>query len=321
MAIIAGCKKGGFVLLILCLALPVLPALGQGKAPFEAQLAPFNVHVDGQPVSHQIGFRAVLPGENISITLPGSKDTLLLFSNNHKLASGNGTLRWKAPRVPGYTPLTIVREKDKKSLSLQLFVMRPASEVANGKLGHYRIGEYPAPLRNLDVYTAPKGFIEVPKALEGIKVSPHFTLGQFLCKQQSAYPKYLVLRPKLVAKLEFLLKEVNDKGIHTDSFVIMSGYRTPYYNKAIGNVASSRHIYGGAADFYIDTHPKDGVMDDLNKDGRVTIEDASVLYAIADEFVKKTGKTELTGGVGLYKATEAHGPFVHIDVRGSRARW
>jgi hypothetical protein len=23
----------------------------------------------------------------------------------------------------------------------------------------------------------------------------------------------------------------------------------------------------------------------------------------------------------VYKATSAHGPFVHIDVRGTRARW
>ena len=27
------------------------------------------------------------------------------------------------------------------------------------------------------------------------------------------------------------------------------------------------------------------------------------------------------GGVGIDHATSAHGPFVHIDVRGTRARW
>jgi len=30
---------------------------------------------------------------------------------------------------------------------------------------------------------------------------------------------------------------------------------------------------------------------------------------------------DLIGGVGIYHATSAHGPFVHIDVRGTRARW
>ena len=27
------------------------------------------------------------------------------------------------------------------------------------------------------------------------------------------------------------------------------------------------------------------------------------------------------GGLGLYKANAAHGPFVHVDVRGYPARW
>src|SRR3712207_8624592 len=30
---------------------------------------------------------------------------------------------------------------------------------------------------------------------------------------------------------------------------------------------------------------------------------------------------ELAGGVGVYRATRAHGPFAHVDVRGRRARW
>lgn len=305
------------LLLILLLASSLTHA--QSRA-FEPHLAPFAVEVNGHPVPHSIGFRTVLPGEELRITLAENGNVVLL-NQDVKLASGKGTLRWRAPKKPGYLPLTIVRERDKKVVSLQLFIMRPASDVVNGKINHYSMGSYPPPLRNLEAYAAPSGFIEVPKGLESVKVSPHFTLGQFLCKQRSGHPKYLVLRPELLTKLEFLLEEVNRSGIRTDSFVIMSGYRTPFYNKAIGNVANSRHIYGGAADFYIDVKPKDGLMDDLNKDGKVDINDALVLYGIADEYVSKTGKTELTGGVGLYKATAAHGPFVHIDVRGTRARW
>jgi hypothetical protein len=30
---------------------------------------------------------------------------------------------------------------------------------------------------------------------------------------------------------------------------------------------------------------------------------------------------DLVGGAGVYRATGEHGPFIHIDVRGSRARW
>jgi hypothetical protein len=27
------------------------------------------------------------------------------------------------------------------------------------------------------------------------------------------------------------------------------------------------------------------------------------------------------GGAGVYRGTKAHGPFLHVDVRGDRVRW
>jgi hypothetical protein len=30
---------------------------------------------------------------------------------------------------------------------------------------------------------------------------------------------------------------------------------------------------------------------------------------------------DLVGGVGVYRGTRSHGPFAHVDVRGTRARW
>jgi uncharacterized protein YcbK (DUF882 family) len=44
-----------------------------------------------------------------------------------------------------------------------------------------------------------------------------------------------------------------------------------------------------------------------------------VLASAAERVERKF--PELIGGIGIYKATSAHGPFVHIDVRGNRARW
>jgi hypothetical protein len=52
--------------------------------------------------------------------------------------------------------------------------------------------------------------------------------------------------------------EVLWNGHNVDGLTIMSGYRTPFYNRAIGNVPNSRHVFGGAADFYIDDKPQDG---------------------------------------------------------------
>ena len=116
-----------------------------------------------------------------------------------------------------------------------------------------------------------------------------------------------------------LLEEVNKRGLRLDKFEVMSGFRTPYYNKSIRNVTHSRHIYGGAADIFIDVSPKDGVMDDLNGDRKYDKQDAALLYDIADKI--STRHPDLAGGIGQYSSTGAHGPFVHVDVRGTQARW
>jgi len=171
------------------------------------------------------------------------------------------------------------------------------------------------------MYRVPDGFIEITEQNKDTLISPHFYLSQFLCKQEGDYPKYLVLRKRLLLKLELLLEKTNDAGYKCETFSIMSGYRTPYYNKAIGNVKYSRHIYGGAADIFIDCNPADGIMDDLNGDGKINIKDAGVLYDIIDKMYGISSYIPFIGGLGRYKRTSAHGPFVHIDVRGFFARW
>jgi len=72
---------------------------------------------------------------------------------------------------------------------------------------------------------------------------------------------------RLLLKLELILEKVNQKGYPCETLAIMSGYRTPYYNKAIGNVKYSRHLWGGTADVFIDEDPEDEMIDDLNRNG------------------------------------------------------
>jgi uncharacterized protein YcbK (DUF882 family) len=101
----------------------------------------------------------------------------------------------------------------------------------------------------------------------------------------------------------------------------MSGFRTPQYNQqgvgAGGRVQDSRHQYGDAADVYVVNGDRDW-MSDLNRDGRIDTRDAKVLAQAAENVERN--HPDLIGGVGIYKATSTHGPFVHIDVRGTRAR-
>jgi uncharacterized protein YcbK (DUF882 family) len=103
---------------------------------------------------------------------------------------------------------------------------------------------------------------------------------------------------------------------------VMSGFRTPNYNLTGGNTQGranlSRHMYGDAADVFVD-NDGNGLMDDLNGDGRVDVRDAEVIGQAVERVEQKN--PSLVGGVGVYVASSGHGPFTHIDVRGYRARW
>jgi len=204
-------------------------------------------------------------------------------------------------------------------MTLNVFVMVPYANMRRGVLNGYRIGNYPK--GKSQFYSRPPGFIEVSPGMEGVQVSPHFTLGQFICKQAGGPTKYLVLREPLLVKLEELLAEVNDRGREAHTFQLLSAYRTPNYNRAIGNVTTlSRHHYGDAADIYVD-NDGDGRMDDLNGDGRHTLADAHWLGAIVNSTQDEPEFDGLTGGLGMYRPTGSHGAFVHVDVRGFGARW
>ena len=199
----------------------------------------------------------------------------------------------------------------------------PAKKVGkDGQLNGYRIGAYPQqPLRGLDIYLPPKGFVEVTEETAALRVSPNFTLGEFVSKQASGYPKYVVLRSSLLLKLENILAGLNNAGHPADRLVIMSGYRTPFYNRSIGNVQYSRHVWGGAADVYVDDDPRDGRIYERNGDGRVDRSDAKWFASFVDEMSRKGAFGPRVGGLGVYGITSAHGPVIHVDVRGTRARW
>jgi len=62
-------------------------------------------------------------------------------------------------------------------------------------------------------------------------------------------------------------------------------------------------------------------MDDLNGDGRVDKADADTLYDFFEATASGEDFVAFEGGLGCYDSTPAHGPFVHVDVRGTRARW
>jgi uncharacterized protein YcbK (DUF882 family) len=62
-------------------------------------------------------------------------------------------------------------------------------------------------------------------------------------------------------------------------------------------------------------------MEDLNRDGRVDVRDSKYLYDEIEAWLADEDAQKFQGGMGFYPATSAHPPFVHVDVRGTRARW
>jgi len=297
-------------------ALTVALAMLSSVAATASPRVDFTIGFQGVTTDLPLVTAAVLPGATLAIeTQAGATAEVGTLG-----ATGTGWT-WVAPADPGLARVTF--DRGDQTLVLQVLILTPFDSSKQNRLNGFEIGRYnTTPFRGLSSYAAPKGLVDLAHGTADLRVSPHFTLGQFLCKQQPGHdPTYLLLRPALLIKLEALLEAARARGWDADTFSVMSGFRTPHYNKQIGNkTTSSRHLYGGAADIFID-HDGDGRMDDLNGDGRIDKDDARALAALAEELAAAGGPDWPPGGIGIYGSNQVRGPFVHIDARGYRARW
>ncbi|MBW7935121.1 MAG: DUF882 domain-containing protein, partial [Gemmatimonadaceae bacterium] len=176
------------------------------------------------------------------------------------------------------------------------------------RIGNYRSeveGAAPPP---------PRGFVEVTPEAANLPVSKHLRLSDFIThdEQQDRWPKYVALDPRVLDKVELVIAYVGafrggkNRNVNVD---VHSGFRSPVYNRRVPRAArDSRHQYGDAADLAIDA---DG-------DGRVTYRDG-MLVSLQVEQVERDFP-QYVGGLGLY-GNQNGVPYVHIDVRGKRARW
>lgn len=233
----------------------------------------------------------------------------------------SGNLTYTSKVLPGIQKVTGASRIGEFSL----ITMRSFGEKIAGSVGGYRVGFWPEERGRLrsEAYENPEGFIEVTPANQETRISEHFRLKDFLTHdQKEVWPKYLVLREPLIDKLELVIQDLKDHGVPARNVQVLSGFRTPQYNQALGDrsgrARDSRHQYGDAADIFVDSD-HDGRMDDLNNDGRVNFRDTRVILASVERVELKY--PDLVGGTGLYHSSGSHGPFAHIDVRGERARW
>lgn len=114
------------------------------------------------------------------------------------------------------------------------------------------------------------------------KVSANFRVREFACTDGS---DPIFIDSDLVNVLQ---KVRNHFG---KAVTITSAYRTPGRNKAVGGEKYSQHLYGRAADIKVK-----GIA-------------PKTVAAYVEKLMPKSG------GIGIYKT------FVHVDVRGTKARW
>ena len=232
-----------------------------------------------------------------------------------------------APKQPGIYKLAVELNKAQRSIDdLKVITLVPFAEMQKDRIGLYYLGRWPFESGGTppsSAYANPRGFVEVTRESRDLHVSEHFTLGQFLTKDQpDVWPKYVLLDPRLLDKLELVIAELQKEGHDVKHLTVMSGFRTPRYNESGGNTGGraslSRHMYGDAADVFVD-NDRDGATDDVNGDGKVDVRDAELVARAAERV--EAANPALVGGIGIYVACCGHGPFTHVDVRGRRARW
>ena len=114
--------------------------------------------------------------------------------------------------------------------------------------------------------------------------------------------------PQVVEYYSLLKSNLEDKGYKSNLLVICTN-RSKFENLIFQNAAKqSQHLKGEAIDF---------LELDVNGDGKINGEDVDLVFKILDKEIIKD-----KGGVGTYKNKSfITKQMVHIDCRGSKARW
>ncbi len=220
-----------------------------------------------------------------------------------------------APPKAGFYRLALLKSGPHREIEgLTLAVLVPFEEKEGAMLRGYRIGTYIAE-RVAGRQPPPTGFLEITPADVDLPITKHLRVGDFLNHDQvGVWPSYAAVNPKLLDKLELVIQEIarwhGDKAVAEIELDVHSGFRAPEHNQKIRRAArDSQHQYGDAADVAIDA----------NGDGKLTAID-SRMVGLAVEIVELK-HPDLVGGLGIYTSGHSSTNYVHIDVRGRRARW
>ena len=218
-----------------------------------------------------------------------------------------------APMAAGFYHLAVLHGTERQILpEPTLAVMVPFEEKIAGRLNGYRIGTYIAERFGRHDHERPEGFLEVRPEFLDLQVTKHLRLADFVTHDDQAdvWPKYVVLNPRLLDKLELVFADLGGHARPNLEVDVHSGFRSPSHNAHVRRAASdSRHQYGDAADVAID----------VDGDGKITMMDELLVMLAVDRVEDK--HPDLAGGLGMYISRRYPSPYLHIDARGKRTRW
>ena len=121
-------------------------------------------------------------------------------------------------------------------------------------------------------------------------LTKNFSLQEFRCRDGSGIPPEYMDNVRLLAKNLQVLRDHIGLPVK-----VISGYRSPPYNRKIGGARQSQHMLAKASDLKVSGMSPDQVR--------------STILQLIEE-----GKM-MQGGVGRYVT------FTHYDIRGRKARW
>jgi uncharacterized protein YcbK (DUF882 family) len=144
---------------------------------------------------------------------------------------------------------------------------------------------------------------------------PHgkdFHPDEMRCRDGTPYPDAWAIRLGVLFEALDTIREA-----YGHPLVVVSGYRTPEHNQAVGGAGQSQHMMGRA----VDLRPR------LKRP--LTVADIHELGRLVERLLEE-GKLPAVGGIGIYPLTKRGDGYVpgwiHVDVRprpesGHIARW
>jgi hypothetical protein len=219
--------------------------------------------------------------------------------------------------------------------SLRVFVQYPYDREGRGLIESFPIGVYPdengprAPSTVKEAassYHPPKWFAKVGKDQRATLISPHFKIGEFCSPYSEADPTFVAVAPRLIERLESARARLVAPDRPDPRLVILRAFLSPneadqLRRKGLALTEFSRHLYGDAVAVIVD-QDNDGVMDDLNADGKADLLDVDYLSRVFEQIERETRSY---GGLGIHAGPTdpllPKTPYLSVDCRGKRARW